>query len=260
MNLSIITVNYNDVNGLQRTISSLESLLIEYSDEVELIVVDGASNDGSIQFINQKRSIISHAVIEPDNGIYDAMNKGLIYARGKFAFFLNSGDYINGKHALYRLLIVSRQFKNDKVVFWRALIVNEKCEAVKAYPLVKKEGIDRWMNYPLNLPNHQAMLFPFEFYKTNKYDLKFKINGDADYKCRAINQFGYVFLDEVLSCFVLGGISSRNLTWSHYVCRINELLYFVKKNYRGIKALQTSIIEMSKLTLKLLIGMMRRKK
>jgi glycosyltransferase involved in cell wall biosynthesis len=89
LKLTIITINYNNVVGLKKTI---ESVVNQTSNDFEYIVIDGGSNDGSADVIKQYESKISYWNSEPDNGIYHAMNKGIKVATGEYCQFLNSGD------------------------------------------------------------------------------------------------------------------------------------------------------------------------
>lgn len=91
MKLSIITINYNNRDGLTRTI---DSVVRQTSKEFEWIVIDGLSTDGSIDLIQQNKQCISYWVSEKDGGIYNAMNKGLQRAHGEYCLFLNSGDWL----------------------------------------------------------------------------------------------------------------------------------------------------------------------
>lgn len=86
---SIITVTWNNADGLQRTIDSIRAL--RYAD-VECIVIDGGSNDNTTEVLKQNKDIITVAVSEKDNGIYNAMNKGIRYATGDYTVFMNAGD------------------------------------------------------------------------------------------------------------------------------------------------------------------------
>lgn len=89
MRYSIITVNFNNKDGLSKTIESVERL--KYTD-YEYIVIDGGSTDGSIDVIRKHESTISYWISEKDNGIYNAMNKGVCQAKGEYVNFMNSGD------------------------------------------------------------------------------------------------------------------------------------------------------------------------
>lgn len=93
MKLSIITVNFNNKIGLQKT---MDSVLKQIVKDFEWIIVDGASTDGSKELIELHDKYISYWVSEPDKGIYNAMNKGVMMANGEFLLFLNSGDYLYG--------------------------------------------------------------------------------------------------------------------------------------------------------------------
>jgi glycosyltransferase involved in cell wall biosynthesis len=89
--LSIITVNLNNAEGLRKTI---ESVVIQTFTDFEYIIIDGGSTDGSVEIIKQYENKITYWTSEPDKGIYNAMNKGILQAKGEYCLFLNSGDYL----------------------------------------------------------------------------------------------------------------------------------------------------------------------
>ena len=89
MKLSIITINYNNCDGLQKTI---ESIVSQSYNDFEWIVIDGGSTDGSRELIEKYAEHISYWVSEPDAGVYNAMNKGIKVAKGEYVNFMNSGD------------------------------------------------------------------------------------------------------------------------------------------------------------------------
>ena len=89
MKFSIITVNYNNREGLRKTI---ESVIHQTYHDYEFIVIDGGSDDGSVDVLKKYNSHITHWVSEKDNGIYNAMNKGILRATGEYLNFMNSGD------------------------------------------------------------------------------------------------------------------------------------------------------------------------
>lgn len=92
MKLSIITINYNNCEGLRRTI---ESVVAQTCSDFEYIVIDGGSTDDSVDVIKQYAQQIDYWVSEPDKGIYNAMNKGVAQAHGEYCLFMNSGDCLN---------------------------------------------------------------------------------------------------------------------------------------------------------------------
>lgn len=97
MKLSIITVNYNNICGLQRTI---ESLTHQSNKDWEWIIIDGGSNDGSKELIEKYQSYIKYWCSEPDRGIYHAMNKGIEHSTGEYLLFMNSGDWLYSSNTL----------------------------------------------------------------------------------------------------------------------------------------------------------------
>lgn len=98
MKISIITISYNNLKGLKKTIESVVSQ--KAFDCIEYIVIDGGSSDGTVELLKQYANRFSYYISEPDNGIYNAMNKGLLHATGDYVIFCNSGD------CLYSSLVV----------------------------------------------------------------------------------------------------------------------------------------------------------
>lgn len=101
MKLSIITVNFNNVRGLEETLESVRSQTFR---DVEQILIDGGSADGSVELIRERTGTISYWISERDSGPYDAMNKGARIARGEWLLFLNSGDTLATPRALEEML------------------------------------------------------------------------------------------------------------------------------------------------------------
>jgi glycosyltransferase involved in cell wall biosynthesis len=104
LKLSIITINLNNANGLRKTI---ESVICQTFTDFEYIVIDGGSTDGSVEIIEKYATNITFWVSEPDNGIYNAMNKGILQAKGEYCYFLNSGD------TLYAETVLEEIFSDD---------------------------------------------------------------------------------------------------------------------------------------------------
>ena len=104
MKVSIVTINWNNKVGLEKTINSV---LSQTFTDYEFIVIDGASTDGSDDVIEANKDRIDYWVTESDSGIYNAMNKGIYAAHGEYCYFLNSGDVFASNDVL------SDIFKND---------------------------------------------------------------------------------------------------------------------------------------------------
>ncbi|PZX47640.1 glycosyltransferase family 2 protein [Algoriphagus chordae] len=97
MILTVVTINYNNASGLRRTIASVFNQTFR---DFEYVIVDGDSTDGSVALLKENRSNIQQLLVEPDNGIYQAMNKGISLAQGQYLLFLNSGDEFASDHIL----------------------------------------------------------------------------------------------------------------------------------------------------------------
>ena len=97
MKLSIITINYNNLEGLKRT---YESVVSQTCQDFEWIIIDGGSTDGSKEFIEEHQAQFTYWCSEPDKGVYNAMNKGIAKATGEYLNFMNSGDCFYDEHTL----------------------------------------------------------------------------------------------------------------------------------------------------------------
>ncbi|AWG22197.1 hypothetical protein FFWV33_12070 [Flavobacterium faecale] len=109
MKLSIITINYNDVAGLKRTVDSVKKQTwIEY----EHIIIDGGSSDGSEEYLQEHEQYFSYWVSEPDGGIYNAMNKGVLQAKGDYLLMLNTGDILHNEQVLHQVFHNTNRYED----------------------------------------------------------------------------------------------------------------------------------------------------
>lgn len=115
--LSIITVNLNNAKGLKKTI---DSIVNQTFNDYEYIIIDGGSTDSSFEIIRQYSGNIAYWVSEPDKGIYNAMNKGILKARGEYCLFLNSGDFLLKSDVLKRVFSIDY----DEDIIYGNLYVN----------------------------------------------------------------------------------------------------------------------------------------
>ena len=121
--LSIITINYNNALGLKKTMSSIEK---QTWKEFEYIMVDGNSTDGSLEVMKTFNYIGLNYISEPDSGIYNAMNKGIKMAKGKYLLFLNSGDVLENENVLKNVL---QYFNDDYAILSGNIIFDEDAVA-----------------------------------------------------------------------------------------------------------------------------------
>ena len=122
--LSIITINYNNSDGLRETIESVVSQVFK---EIEYIVVDGGSTDGSRRVIEEYGEHINYWVSEPDGGIYNAMNKGIRASHGEYLLFLNSGDVLHNTNVIEQVVpnLGNHDMVIGKVLYDNSGLTNE---------------------------------------------------------------------------------------------------------------------------------------
>lgn len=160
---SIITINYNNKEGLRKTI---ESVVGQSFRGFEYIIIDGGSTDGSIEVIKEYAGKVDYWVSEPDKGIYHAMNKGVLQAHGEYLNFMNSGDefYNNGV-----LQEVAPSLDSD-------IVVGKIVHGTEVWGF-HKEDITL-MDLIRGTVLHQASFFRKELFDENRYDESYKIVSD----------------------------------------------------------------------------------
>lgn len=167
--LSIITINRNNVIGLKKTYGSITKQSI--TTDIEWIVVDGKSNDKSVDFLNNLKPTFKYKFIsELDNGIYDAMNKGIDLITGQYCIFLNSGDCFYDKFAISSIFFETEKFlKGDLFLF------GFEHDGTKRYP---KPTFWRFWSLPTS---HQAIIYKTLLFANNKYSNQYKYASDLDH-------------------------------------------------------------------------------
>lgn len=165
--LSIITINYNNHNGLKETV---DSVISQTFTDYEWIVIDGGSTDGSRELIQQYKDYFTYWCSEPDKGIYNAMNKGIEHSNGEWLLFLNSGDCIYDNSILDN--IFSQEYTSDILygdVFYTSSIGDFKV----SFPS------ELTLSYLLQMfISHQSSLYRRELFNNNPYNESFKIVSD----------------------------------------------------------------------------------
>lgn len=199
--LSIITINFNDFEGLQKTI---ESVINQTYLDYEFIVIDGGSSDHSKSVIEKNQSKITYWVSEKDTGIYNAMNKGILKAKGEYCLFLNSGDY------LFNATVLENVFSN-------------KSEADIIYGNMQIDWGNGNMTIgkmPQKIAFEQMYLdtlwHPVSFIKRNlfekcgMYNEAYKIVADYDFFFKVIimHSVSMQYVDLVISSYNVNGLSS----------------------------------------------------
>jgi putative colanic acid biosynthesis glycosyltransferase len=209
MLVSIITVTRNDFEGLKKTIDSLNEIKDSYHSSFEHIIVDGLSSDNSIYYLKNyiKSPFLKTTLIsENDNGIYDAMNKGVSICNGDYCFFLNSGDIIDNNVDFNSLLNeLEFSFSDIKLA---GLSLNVKISNGQSSYIVKSRKVKNWR---LRMPTvHQGIIYKKSYLYKNKYDDTLRICSDFKSVVVALEQ--NIFFKPINSQFTIlsfGGISSQ---------------------------------------------------
>ncbi len=195
--VSVITVVKDDRIGLEKTIESVGAQ--EYPN-LEYIIVDGVSSDGTLEVIEQNEHLISTWVSEADAGLYDAMNKGKALANGDRVLFLNAGDVFAAEDALERLL-TPPPVGND-VVFGNVVLSRGSTQWHRP---PRKNG--KALVFDGYKPHHQSILYPRTYFEENDYDLQFRVVADNDYTTRAVAMHPTAYRDVTLVVSTLGGFT-----------------------------------------------------
>ena len=224
---SIITITYNNHDGLSRTGKSIT--LQSYFD-YEWIIIDGASADNTKAYLKTLNADNIIIISEPDNGIYDAMNKGIDQATGQYLIFMNAGDVFADANILET---IAEQESNDDFIYGDALENNEGGNLFykSARPYTK---IDYGM-----ITHHQAMIYNRDLISELRYNIAYKIAADYDFTRCFLKQSEHVrYIPEPICIFEHGGISqtqTRLARQEQFDIRNNEIS--ILKN-RMVYALQ----------------------
>jgi len=236
--LSIVTINFNNADGLCKTIKSIRD---QSFDNYEHIIIDGGSTDESVDVIKQFLSDpvysrhLSFWCSEKDAGRYNAMNKGIKIAKGRYVAILNSGDcYV--PNALDSLDAIEMN-NSDSVLYGAiSLYCNEKFEGAFCPPA---------SSLPKQMIPHPATFVPLELYnKYGLYDETFKSSGDWELFLRLYKKnVNFIYINRIITNYDLGGISSTNLRlvekenkrllmrWGEYRVSYKKRLFIIIKAF-----------------------------
>lgn len=208
MKLSIITINYNDITGLRKTV---KSVLGQTFRNFEWIIIDGGSTDGSKEFIESLTSnastsnLISYWCSEADNGIYNAMNKGIVKAKGEYLNFLNSGDAYHDLNVLES--VFAHNIPTDADVLYGNYYDIYENGGVKPQQLPTILDFAFLMRRPIN---HQSTFIKRTLFKNELYDESYNIVADGKAFMKWMMQGAkYFHLDTFVADFYMGGIHNQ---------------------------------------------------
>lgn len=229
MKISVVTVCLNAKDTIEETLLSVFNQTFK---DIEFIVIDGASKDGSLDIIDKYKDKISHFVSEPDNGIYDAMNKGIKLATGDFICFLNAGDIFYNNSILEEVEKKLEQSPECKFLFGDAEYISTESSKIVTYHNIKNE-------FSIIFDNicHQSIFYHKSlFEQLGLYSKDFKIYADWDFNinCLAKNKAKAIYLPLTICKFQLGGTCSNPESKTIYK---KEKKLLIEKYYSKYKCL-----------------------
>lgn len=201
--LSIITINYNNALGLKRTI---DSVINQTYTDLEYIVIDGGSVDESVEVIKEFGNKISFWLSEPDKGIYNAMNKGILKAEGEFLLFLNSGDCLIDEDVLE--LVFSQNQESFDIISGNLnqVFPNGKHKLARMPDFINAKYLyNRFLSHPSSFIKRSL------FEKYGLYNENYKIAGDHAFFVKAFltGSIKYHHIDVVITNYSMDGVSSN---------------------------------------------------
>jgi glycosyltransferase involved in cell wall biosynthesis len=197
--ISVITVVYNDIKSIENTMLSVFN---QTYPNIEYIIIDGGSTDGTVAVVKKYQDKLAYWASEPDKGIYDAMNKGISFAKGSWVNFMNSGDWFYSNDTIERIFS-DRNLDDCEVIYGNTEKRNLKTTQIHIPGGAK--------NFWKRLMIHQSTFSRLELNKKYLFDTGLKVSADFDfiykvffYKHRTLH------LDVIVSSFDLIGFSHDN--------------------------------------------------
>ena len=206
MILSIITINFNNLEGLRKTI---DSVLSQTWHDFEWIIIDGGSTDGSKELIEDTANKLTASDYNPlsfwcsesDSGIYNALNKGLSHCRGTYINCMNSGDEFYDNQTLEKLFSTSH---NSDIIFGNSFHYSKENAFISHYP----ESVDLYFLYHSNIC-HQAMFVKTELLKASPFDEQYRICADyAKWLELMIQGCSFKYVPNMIYRFDMTGLSN----------------------------------------------------
>lgn len=225
--ITIITVSYNAVATIEKTILSV---INQTYPHIEYIIIDGGSVDGTVDIIKKYDNKISYWISEHDEGIYDAMNKGVNLAHGDWIYFLGADDILFKKHTIESVVT---NFVDFDTVYYGNVVLKR---SGKIY-------LGKFDKYKLSITNlnHQSVFYPRRVFEKYRYDIKYLIYADyvLNIKCWGDKNYNTWYIDEVIAYYNEIGISSKTIDANFEKDR-NSLIY----KYLGAKCVLYSFVRL----------------
>jgi glycosyltransferase involved in cell wall biosynthesis len=253
--LSVITVCFNSSSTICETLHSVRN---QKTPLVEYIVVDGQSIDGTVDIINGNLDIVDKFISEPDEGLYDAMNKGISLSKGRFLLFLNSDDYLRdgGVDAIFYALGKVDDW-NNCIVCGVTIKVDKENKEIGRLALSELRLMKRYKFNPF--PHPSTLVSRDLFLKCSGFDCSYSIAADYDLFLRALALKPKVLMfDDVVSYMREGGASDELGDWAAMFRHRKEIFAIQKKYIPAYVAVYYSLEKIIQISAKrIFIGLIK---
>lgn len=208
--ISIITVTYNAENFVDKTLRSVSE---QTYNNMEYLIVDGGSQDKTLEIVNKYSNNISKVISEKDRGIYDAMNKGLKIAHGDFVIFMGAGDVFYSENTIET--VVKYMVDKDAVYYGNAMMM----------PLHKLHW-GKFNKIKLGIGNicHQTIFYPRCVYSKYKYDDRYRLFADYVLNISLFTTHKFRYVPEIIAYYDIGGLSASLKNDKKFVKEKNRLI------------------------------------
>ena len=226
--ISVITVTFNAEDTIGKTLDSVKSQTFQ---DFEHLIIDGASKDNTLSILKDKSLSQTVVVSEPDKGLYDAMNKGLRKARGKYVIFLNAGDTFYSHDTLTHYAMKASE--NKDIIYGDTRIVNHEGDFIGMRHLSVPENLTKKSFVNGMLICHQAFMVKKDL--TVPYDLSYRFSADYDWCINCIEKAkpgNCVNLKEITIDYLTDGLTDKNKIKS-----LKERFRIMSKHYGFIPTL-----------------------
>lgn len=233
MKISIITVSYNAVNTIEKTISSI---INQTHENIEYIIIDGGSNDGTIDIIKKYSHKIHYWSSEPDNGIYDAMNKGVSMCTGEYLIFMNSGDTFIKKSTLKNCCEFIKYHAGADIYYGNTILTYKSGQYLST-----PENLSKLCNQMIFC--HQSCLVRTDLQKRYPFNLNYKILADYYFfRTTYLKGYSYIHINIPISIYdAEDGVSSKRIkemmieysriiNSNNYIRHLTNLFYIYLKS------------------------------
>ncbi len=203
---TIITITYNAARWLERTVVSI---LSQSYPNIEYLIIDGGSKDGTVDIIKQYAPGIAYWISEPDKGLYDAMNKGLKQATGDYVWFINAGDTLQSAATVQRIAMkIGKRSSLPDVIYGETSIVDAEGKPLGMRRLKAPKQLS-WKSFRMGmLVCHQSFIAKRTI--APEYDLQYRLSADYDWCIRCLKQAKSIYNTKmILSNYLEEGLSTQ---------------------------------------------------